>query len=409
MEFFLYLDIIMVDININIKSPSSFRFDSITPILKNSITDFTKNYCTKPPPPLPPSEQVHKQPPPTPHISGNFHFEYNQNLKMYIINVYLGNAQRVSLILDTSQFAILVPTQCCINRGCLLNPGLGSYNFQTSPSCMVLLPNQSYLACENEDCYTITTLQRPEDEKGTYSFGTIKKVTAHDYLNFNPNQQSKQKVPLTLIMGYFTNEGYLRYINNYIPPTLGIGPANILNQNYIYLDLQNNILSFDERSNPKHKLLKGISVSNAHYSGHVTHIIINKMKLNSTNVDVIFDTGTELLLIPGHMYKSVMMELRNHSNIPFDSRFWRNGYLLLNNLDQVVLPDITFIFETTKGPMKWILKKENYVINIEGNKYALIIEPSKKNITFGNLAMKGRKYGFHFDINKMNNSNTEIY
>ena len=153
-------------------------------------------------------------------------------------------------------------------------------------------------------------------------------------------------------MGYYTNKGYLLYISQYIPPTLGIGPSNILNQKYVYLDMKNYILSFDKKYNPKYRLKKGKTVPIGNYSGHVTNIMIFTMKLNRTPVDVIFDSGTDLILLPGHIYDSVMVELRNHSNIPFDSRFWRNGYLQLNNIDEITLPDIEFIFDTIEGPMR---------------------------------------------------------
>ena len=281
-----------MEININYKNPS------LTQHLFDNTLNNVRNFFT----PIKHVQPTYQQPK-KPKFHGNFTIRYDSQLHKYMIYLYLGNKnkQKVAVILDTNQVDILIPTNCCINRGCLTNPEYGLYYFKMSESCKIPLPNDSMVDCEKEDCYTITTLQPYIDQKGIYEFGSIKKVKVYEYLSFG-----KQSIvlPMNLIMGYYTNEGYLSGIDTYIPPTLGLGPGNTLNQNYIYLDLKNNYLSFDKQPNEKCILKQG--TTSDHYSGIVEHVTINNIKLNTTPLSVIFDTGTDLIRLPQQVYEAVL-------------------------------------------------------------------------------------------------------
>ena len=175
-----------------------------------------------------------------------------------------------------------------------------------------------------------------------------------------------------------------------------MSPGNILGQNYIYLDFQNNYLSFDKRYNINCTLKS--SGNQDFYTGVVPHILINSIKLNTVPLNVNFDVGTDKIRLPKHLYEDVIAELINYSNIPLDNSFWIHNSIFLCNLSILNLPPIEFIFGTDKGLYKWIIKKEDYVGKIGENKYVLLIEEGQKDIIFGHTTMKTRKIGFEHNI-----------
>lgn len=396
-----------ITININTyKRPSltPFLFDGLDSEL-NNIAQGIKNFFT----PLNRSCHIEKKKIDTKRIPGKFNIRYNHDLNTYMIDLYIGKEnQRVSVILDTTQIDLLIPTPCCINTGCLQDPNYGFYYFKNSSSCIVPLPNQSNVKCQNEDCYTISTLQSPEDEKMIQNYGAIKKVTVYDYVDFVKNYDSKnrKRTKMNLILGFLNHERYLA--GSYIPPTLGLAPDNVLHQDFIFLDLYNNFLSFTPRSGGI-KLINDKNVSNAFYSGMVDMVTLYQMKLNRLPLSVIFDTGSNMIFLPHHLADSILSEIRNHSNISFDSGFWNNEIVQINSFDTVVLPDVVFHFRTEKGFYKWILKKEDYVINRD-SKYELLItrNNNSKEIRFGNRAMQGHILGLEFD-NERKESNVYVY
>ena len=347
-------------------------------------------------------------------IKGNFPIKYDKDLGMYMIDIFIGNInnqQCVSLILDMRQIDILIPTPCCINKGCLLNSNYGLYYFQKSDTCEIPLENKSSSKCNEMDCYTISLLQNPIDMRLITDFGIINKVDAMDYISFKENthlytindeitktndritNNRIKRTPLKLILG---EDGEF---DTYIPPTLGLGVGNVLSQNFIYFDLINNFITFEKPNiniNGAHILAKG----NEYYSCIVADILINnvKQKINTTNITMELDIGINTINLPKQIYKIIMSYLQSYSMIPETSNFWL-GIPFKVSPKNINLPPIKLNILTRTGKMyEWILTKKQYIMVDNNGMVEFKIRLSDdNNIRMGNIGMIGKKIGV--DVN----------
>lgn len=321
-----------------------------------------------------------------------YDIKFDQKLQKYLINVYIGaisrDRQNVSIIVDTSQDMVLIPTNCCMDTEvCFQN--LGMYFFYNSPSCLVKKINGDYINCYQYNCSNIQNTVPEGDNIKTYDFGTIRKVTIYDYLNFSPQSKHNERVPMELILDSLSLNA------PYIPPTLGVGPKNILGISYIYLDLKNNKLAFGTHENPKYIL--SASNDKKNYTGIISNIAIyGSPSINLHTMTVIFDTGMDMILFPSWIYQRIKQIFRIKHWISEESPLWSGGIEKINYNAVPILSRMILYFKTQTGDI-WECKidYEDYFVNILGDIYTLLIGESDDNkIRLGTAGMRGKRYGF---------------
>lgn len=371
--------------------------------MSNNLVNIIYNFFTQCPTAIQPVHQPMKRL----LEKGDFQIYYDDKIKNYLVKVYVGN-QKVDMILDTTQIEILVPTTCCAYRGCLDVHQYGVYDFTKSSTCDVILPNKAQEKCNINTCDTISTLEHPMDRTMVFDFGVINKATAFDYVSFTPDIKKtgkiiRPKTKIQLVLGFHTPYA------TFIPPTLGIGLSNIMDLHYIYLDLQNNILSFDKirYHHPKYELAKSMKT---YYSSFIDEIYINAQILKQ-NVPwgLIIDSGVDTIAVPRSIHGLLVKEIKKMSNVPNDSVFWKNHPVQLNTIHNLVLPNITLSIPTIDNKFyNWTLRKEDYVIK-NNNKYifGIILNQDGNNFRLGNKTLKNKKIGLMNDKN--GNSNISIY
>ena len=367
-------------------------------------------------PPIQPQSIPQLKPQPQPQILKiieKYRIAYDNDIGMYMMNLFIGsknNKQKVSVIIDTQQIDILIPTPCCIGKGCLSNPSHGLYYFDKSKTCEIKLPNESSEKCKDHDCYTISTLQDPVDRRlldnrGSTPIpvhpsrqllldnrGIIEKVDATDYVSFSKDDNGEM-AELILILKF---DGI--NIDTYIPPTLGIGIGNILDKKNILLDFVNNYISFSNTNFiPKYTFVKS-NETFGEYSFIANTINVGKhINIGKIPVSASFDTGINTIQFPNKIYNAIIAILQKSSGIPVANNFWKGVQININNLgslNDLKLPDITLTISTTTEPYTWTLTKKEYVSNKGGNGILEFrIERSNDNlIHMGNIAMKGKKF-----------------
>lgn len=304
---------------------------------------------------------------------------WDNSLRGYLITVFIGTSnQKVSMMLDTSLTALLFPSNCCLNPACLYQYGV--YFFDQSPSCEVIKTNGAIEPCYNYQCGTIGYTLYPQEQRLESHFGILKKALVYDFIGFHriDQTQTTQRYPLALITDVLLEK------MPYIPPTLGLGPNNVLGFDKYTLDFVNYYIAFGLELNPRYRLIR----SNLYPFG-------SKIVVAGGLIDCQFDMGYPYLSLPTNIYLMIKNQIVKNSNIDYHSQIWTNTIQIKRN-ETLIAPDIMFQFPTQDGA-NWnlILKMDDYIGWYGDYQYGMLIEENQEGkMIVGNCGLFRQKVGF---------------